>query len=163
MKKKVSKHCFKTLVFLLLVLWSCTETGNVVDVEEENARMEILMLFEVYKKRVMERDVEGHSALYSEDLIWAAPNRPVARTKNEMQVVVKESFNSADYDFQLEAEELEIMGNYAYLLLGGSVKISAKSSQDTVLYEPATLMIMRKEGVEWKIYRQVHNFRKFNL
>jgi ketosteroid isomerase-like protein len=129
-------------------------------VEDENARREILMLFEMYKKAAIEHDVEGHSALYSNDLFWAAPNRPVARTKKEMQAIVTESFNTTDFDFKLEVEEIKVFDEHAYLLLGGLVTICPKSTRDTVRYEPATLMILKKGEEGWKILRQVHNFRR---
>jgi len=52
-------------------------------------------------------------------------------------------------------------GDHGYVILSGKVNISPKAGGDTVTFKPAAIMIIKKIDSEWKISRQIYNFREY--
>jgi ketosteroid isomerase-like protein len=79
----------------------------------------------------------------------------------EIKDGILNSFSRSKYDLQLEIIEVKSYGDHGYVILSGKVTLSPKAGGEPVTYKPAAILIFNKIDNEWKISRQVYNFREY--
>ncbi len=85
----------------------------------------------------------------------------MARNKMEIKNGVLNNFSRSKYDSQGEIIDVKSYGDYGYVVLSGKVTLSLKAEGDPVTFKPAAIMLFNKIDNEWKISRQVYNFREY--
>lgn len=151
------------LYFALFVLFfSCTGGENEsVQVDNEKDIAAIKEIIKLYQDAVNNADVATYVDNFAEDVFWAPPNSPIAKSKMEIQNGISKSFNRAKIDLQADSTELKSFGDHAYAIFSGKVTFCSKTEGDTAVLQPACIMLFKKTDGEWKISRQVYNFRNY--
>jgi ketosteroid isomerase-like protein len=105
--------------------------------------------------------VETYVNNFADDVFWAPPNSPIAKSKLEIKDGISNSFNRVKIDLQSDIFELKSFGDHAYAIFSGKVTFYSKTESDTTILQPACIMLFKKTDDEWKISRQIYNFRNY--
>lgn len=100
-------------------------------------------------------DVAAYQALYADDVLWAVPNMPDARSKDEIVRLVSKIVERVDQHVQIQLDDLTIDGDRA-LAFGVAIGTAARRPDG----EPAPLALrvawaLARAGDGWLITRQV--------
>lgn len=100
-------------------------------------------------------DVAAYQALYADDVLWAVPNMPDARSRDEIGRLVSKIVERVDQQVQVQLDDVTIDGDRA-LAFGLAIGTAAKRPAG----EPAPLAlrvvwVLARSGERWLITRQV--------
>lgn len=121
-------------------------------------REEIRQIFEqVYPDAVRSADLSFYGTMYTEDALWMPPDD---RDCNSISDIV-EGFSNQCYHQSIDpiftAEEIEVLGDFGYVIGTSEAKIAPKDGSPTHVVRYRALWLMRKEENQWKINRQIWN------
>lgn len=121
-------------------------------------RDQIREVFEkVYPANVRAADLQGYAEMYADDALWMPPNSPDRRGISE----IVEGFASQIADNKIDptftAEEIQVIGNFGYVLGLSIATISPKDGSPSKQAKYRALWLMKKKKGIWKIVRQIWN------
>ena len=112
---------------------------------------------EVYAANVKSEDLCGYGEMYTEDALWMAPNVPDRIGINDIVEGFSEQIASNKIEPIFTAEEIEVIGDFAYVLGNSIATISPKDGSPSKLVKFRALWLMKKQGDNWKISHQIWN------
>ncbi|MDZ8223779.1 MULTISPECIES: YybH family protein [unclassified Nostoc] len=112
---------------------------------------------EVYAANVKSEDLCGYGEMYTEDALWMAPNVPDRVGINDIVEGFSEQIASNKIDPIFTAEEIEVIGDFGYVLGISLATIYPKDGSPSKLVKFRALWLMKKQDNNWKISRQIWN------
>jgi uncharacterized protein (TIGR02246 family) len=112
---------------------------------------------EDYPNNVRCANLSGYAQMYTEDALWMAPG--VIDRCGISDIV--EGFAEQIYDNVIDpvftAEEIEVMGDFGYVIGTSIATIRPKDGSPSRQSKFKALWLMKKEDRTWKINRQIWN------
>lgn len=130
---------------------AAAETSN--DIAEIRALLE-----DEYRARINAQDAAGYANdLYADDVLWAPPDAPDRTDKAGIQAGIQAVFDTFDPNVRLTANEIEIMGDFAYAVGDVDLKLTPKAGGDVVPVNFRIVWLLANQAGSWKIKRQIWN------
>ncbi|ACK67119.1 conserved hypothetical protein [Rippkaea orientalis PCC 8801] len=121
-------------------------------------REAIRKVFEqTYPDNVRSRDLESYGQMYTENALWMAPNVIDRCGIPDIIEGFAETIATQDIDPTFTAEEIEVMGTFGYVLGISEATIYPHDGSATRQAKFRALWLMKKEGEQWLIDRQIWN------
>ncbi len=121
-------------------------------------RDEIRRVFEeVYADNVRNKNLQGYGEMYTEDALWMAPNVPDRCGREDIIEGFAESVANQDIDPLFTADEIEVMGDFAYVIGISIATIYPNDGSTSRQAKFRALWLMKKVQGLWKIDRQIWN------
>lgn len=147
--------------FFKLVMVAAFVFGAGIVVAQDDMSMEIeavtAVVTEDYGGYVNAHDAEGYITMFSEDVLWAPPNGPDQTDAEGIQNAVQGLFDRFAFDVEPQADEVEILGDVAYVVGTVDGVLTPRSGEDPVTIKFRVLWMLRNEDGDWKIFRQIWN------
>lgn len=128
------------------------------EVSSMDDRNEIARVFEeVYAENVRTKDLQGYGEMFTEEALWMAPNVPDRCGIEDIVAGFAESIANQDIDPIFTADEIEVMGDFGYVI---GISIATIYPNDGGAIKKAkfrALWLMKKVQGSWKIDRQIWN------
>lgn len=119
---------------------------------------EVRRIFEeVYPANVSSTDLMSYGSMYTEDALWMPPNDPDCRSIHEIVEGFASQCAHQSIDPIFIAEEIEVMGDFGYVIGTSEATISPKDGSPPHVVQYRALWLMKKEENQWKISRQIWN------
>jgi len=117
---------------------------------------------EVYAANVRSGDLQGYASMYSEDALWMPPDAPDRRGVEDILEAFEMQVAKQDTDPTFTAEEIEVMGDFGYVIGTSLATIHPKnakgdSASNEIRKKFRAVWLMKKEDDIWKIDRQIWN------
>jgi uncharacterized protein (TIGR02246 family) len=102
-------------------------------------------------------DVDGYSALYADDVIWAAPNLPDGRSPAEIAKLLTGLFSKVTQQLTVHVDDLTVNADTAIALGVASGTVARKPDGDPQPLTIRAMWVLRRTdgGSGWLITRQV--------
>jgi uncharacterized protein (TIGR02246 family) len=124
------------------------ETSN--DIADIRALLE-----DEYGTRINAQDAAGYANdLYADDVLWAPPDAPDRTDKAGIQAGIQGVFDNFNPNVQLTANEIEVMGDFAYAVGDVDLKLTPKAGGDVVPVNFRIVWLLAKQQGSWKIKRR---------
>jgi uncharacterized protein (TIGR02246 family) len=121
-------------------------------------RDEIRRVFEeTYAYNVRNRDIDSYGQMYTEDALWMAPDVDDRRGIEEILQGFAQSIDKQDIDPVFTAEEIEVMGDFGYVVGVSMATIYPHDGSPAKQAKFRALWLMKREAGIWKIDRQIWN------
>jgi uncharacterized protein (TIGR02246 family) len=119
---------------------------------------------EVYAANVRTRDLEGYAKLYTDNALWMPPDQPDRLGIPEIVEGFAAQFANQDVDpISAAAEEIEVMGNFGYVVGKCLATIYPKDGSASKEINFRVVWLMKKEEGIWKIDREIWNVKPLRL
>lgn len=112
---------------------------------------------EVYADNVRTKNLTGYGEMYTDDALWMAPNVPDRCGREDIIEGFAQSVVNQDIDPTFTAEEIEVMGDVGYVIGVSLANIYPLDGSPAKQAKFRALWLMKQEGGEWKISRQIWN------
>jgi uncharacterized protein (TIGR02246 family) len=121
-------------------------------------RDEIRKVFEeVYAENVKTKNLQGYGDMYTENALWMAPDVPDRRGRQDIIEGFAETIANQDIDPVFTADEIEVMGDFGYVIGISIATIYPHDGSPTKQVNFRALWLMKKDCGSWKIDRQIWN------
>jgi uncharacterized protein (TIGR02246 family) len=100
-------------------------------------------------------DVDGYSALYADDVIWAAPNMPDARSRAEIVTLLTGLFSKVSQELTVHIDDLTVTDDSAVALGVATGTVTRKPDGDAQPLRLRAMWVLRRDDGTWRINRQV--------
>ncbi|MFZ1025505.1 MAG: SgcJ/EcaC family oxidoreductase [Limnoraphis robusta] len=121
-------------------------------------RDEIRKVFEeVYAKNVKTKNLQGYGDMYTENALWMPPNGADLRGRQDIIGGFQKMIANQDIDPVFKADEIEVMGDFGYVIGTSDATIKPHDGSPSKQAKFSALWLMKKDGGEWKIDRQIWN------
>lgn len=114
---------------------------------------------EVYPSNIRLRDLDGYGAMYTEDALWMMPNVPDKCGVPDIVEGFAEYISYQEIDPIFNAEEIEVMGDFGYVLGISLSTIYPQDGSPSKQSKCREVWLMQKEAGEWKIARQIQTLK----
>jgi ketosteroid isomerase-like protein len=117
------------------------------------------LLEDEYRARINAQDAAGYANdLYADgDVLWAPPDAPDRTDKKGIQAGIQGVFDNFDPKVRLTANEIEVMGDFAYAIGDVDLKLTPKAGGDVVPVNFRIVWLLANQHGGWKIKRQIWN------
>ncbi|WP_083624817.1 YybH family protein, partial [Planktothrix paucivesiculata] len=105
---------------------------------------------EVYSSNTRSRDLAGYGGMYTEDALWMMPNVPDRRGVYDIVEGFAEYISNQEIDPIFTAEEIEVMGDFGYVLGISLSTIYPQDGSPSKQSKCREVWLMQKEAGEWK-------------
>jgi uncharacterized protein (TIGR02246 family) len=95
--------------------------------------------------------------LFTKDAVWIPPGGPDKVGPKDIGEAFANQASAVNIDAVLTADEIKVMGNFAYIIGTSVAKISPKDGSPTINARFRVLWLMQKEQGKWKIAREIWN------
>lgn len=95
--------------------------------------------------------------MYAEDALWMPPNAPDRLGIPEILEGFAEQIAQQDIDPMFTAEEIEVLGNFGYVIGISMATIYPHDGSPSRQVKFRELWLMKKEYGRWKIARKIWN------
>ena len=112
------------------------------------------LLSETYANFVTTQNSEGFSSMYSGDVLVAHPKFEET-SKEGIKNAIQAIFDKHTFKMKVHADELAIYGDFAYVVGKIDEVVTPRDGSDSFPVRARILWLLRKEGSEWKIFRQI--------
>ena len=99
------------------------------------------------------KDAEALSAMYAEDAVMLPPNEPAIFGRDAIRAGFRETFGSRDLKADIEALEIVVDGDLAYV----AGRYRMWTGDGTLVDRGKYLEIWRAVDGQWLIHRDIHN------
>jgi uncharacterized protein (TIGR02246 family) len=135
---------------------SVTVEGRLVSEGEMDDEAAIRELLEQrYAACLSAGDVDAYSALYADDVIWAAPNMPDGRSRAEIATLLERLFSKVSQQLTVQVDDLTVTGDLAVALGIATGTVTRKPDGDAQPLRLRAMWVLRRDGTTWRISRQV--------
>ncbi|MEG4853175.1 SgcJ/EcaC family oxidoreductase [Microcoleus sp. B5-D4] len=125
-----------------------------------NDKDQIREIFEeVYAANVRSCDLQGYAEMYTEAAVWMPPDQPDRLGVPEIVEAFAAQIAEQDIDPIFVAEEIEVMGDFGYVVGISQATIHPKDGSASKEVKFRALWLMKKEEDIWKIARQIWNVK----
>ena len=147
---------------LLIVLVLVFSIGSVIAQDDDMAEGEAIaaitaVVVDTYGENVNNHDAASYATMFTEDVLWSPPNGPDQTDAEGIQAAVQGLFDRFEFDVQPQADEVEVLGDMAYVVGAVNGVLTPRSGEDPVTIHFRVLWLLRNEDGEWKIARQIWN------
>lgn len=121
-------------------------------------KAQIRRLFEqVYADKVRAGDKDSYATMFTQDALWMPPGHADQRGKNAIAAAFGEQANAISIEPNLKAEEIEVMGNFAYVVGTSVAGITPKDGSQPSQVKLRIVWLLQKDRGTWKIAREIWN------
>jgi uncharacterized protein (TIGR02246 family) len=114
------------------------------------------LLEERYTACLNTADVDSYSALYADDVIWAAPNLPDGRSRAEIATLLDGLFSKVTQQLTVHVDDLTVTGDSAVALGVATGTVARKPDGDAQPLKLRAIWVLRRDDDgTWRITRQV--------
>ena len=119
---------------------------------------EIRKLFEqTYASAVRAGDVDAYVAMFTQDALRMPPGEADAHGVNKIAEAFGNQSIHVNIDPKLTAEEIKILGNFAFLVGSSIAQIHAKDGSPSTTAKLRLVWLLEKVEGTWKISREIWN------
>ena len=115
------------------------------------------LVSKTYREMVVNHDSAGYAGMYSEGVLWCPPSAPDQTTRSGIAKHMQGAFDKLVFDVEPGAEEVEVMGDFAYALGMVHGRTTPRAGGDDGAVKFRIFWFFRKESGAWKIHRQIWN------
>jgi uncharacterized protein (TIGR02246 family) len=125
---------------------------------EGKDREEIRRLFEErYASTLRSGNVDSYVAMFTKDALWIPPGSRDRRGLKEIAEGFAEQASHVRIEPSLTAEEVEVMGNFAYVVGTSLATVYPKDGSQSSKLKFRVVWLLQKEDGAWKIAREIWN------
>ncbi|WP_392530923.1 YybH family protein [Nostoc sp. C117] len=125
---------------------------------ESSDKQKIREVFEeVYARNVKSADLQGYAEMYTEEALWMPPNAGDRCGIADIVAGFADQIAEQDIDPIFNAEEIEVIGDFGYVIGISLATIRPKDGSPTKTAKFRALWLMKKDQGIWKIDRQIWN------
>lgn len=143
------------LLFILLFVMGCashTERGNTIMMKDEQA---IRQWFERWMKATKEGDVHLAKSLIADDAVFLVPGAD-RMDKESFAAAATATDPNTDFELDCSIQEVEILGDHAWLWTKISLTMTDKRSKSRSLMAGHSLSILKRQGNGWVVIRDAN-------
>jgi uncharacterized protein (TIGR02246 family) len=119
---------------------------------------QIRKLFEdTYAMNLKTGDVDTYMSLFTKDAVWIPPGGVDRVGPKAIGEAFAHQAGAVNIDAKLTADEIKVMGYFAYIIGTSVAEISPKDGSPTINAKFRVLWLMRREQGQWKIAREIWN------
>lgn len=123
------------------------------DTTDEVAIRELLE--DHYPRHLNSGDTEAYSSLYDDDVVWAVPNQPAARSPEEIAGRLGRILSKVDQQVEVTVDDLVVEGDLAVAVARADGTFRPREGGDPNPLTLHVLWALRRRGDEWRIIRQL--------
>lgn len=150
----VSIALVAALTFLSFTLVAAQDEG---DSTAEDAAAITAIVTERYPEYANSHDAAGYASMYSEDVLWIPPSAPERIGREDIQAAMEAQFDKFEFDVQPFADEVEVMGDFAYIVGGAEGVMTPRDGSDPVPVHFRVFWLFQRGDNGWEITRQIWN------
>jgi len=148
-------NCIQVLTLAFLI--GCSTTDNQVKDDSNDIETIRKLIAIEYTTAVNSHDTTAYVKLFCDDVIWAPPNAPVAKSKSEIKKNLQLRFDMFEFNLSIIPSEIKILSNYAYALADADLNLKPRNGEPEINAKITAIWILKKTNEEWKFYRQLYN------
>jgi len=157
-----SPHQFFVIPLIILFCFSsgCRQVGERAGpgINHEADVEAIKALFVPFSTIVASGDLEGWLNLFTEDVIFMAPNSPVSEGKDAIRGRAKRHFDQFDMEETISIDEIEVSGDLAFMRYSYAFKITPKAGGETDHANGKALAILKRQADgSWRCSHYIYN------
>ncbi len=119
-------------------------------------RDEIRAVFEeIYPQNIKSKNRQGYGEMYTESALWMPPGQPDRLGIDDILEGFTLLVSQADIDPIFTADEIEVMGDFGYIIGIALATIHPKDGSPSYQIKYRALWLMKKDEGCWKIDRQI--------
>ena len=146
------KKSFQFFVFPLILMF-CFYFGCQQAAEKEGPGVNIeadvdaiKALFAPFSTIVASGDLEGWLNLFTDDIVFMAPNSPITKGKDAIRGRAKRHFEQFDMEETISIDEIEVSGELAFMRYSYKFKITPKAGGETDHANGKALAILKRQA-----------------
>jgi len=145
------------LILFVLILSSCKPTTTVADVETA-----VKAAYQEYADSLNSGNADRWLALWTEDGVQMPPGVPANVGKEKISARVHGALEVISFsDMQINTEEVQVAGDWAYARGTYTVTRIPKDGSDPIFIDGKYMSIFQKQpDGSWKLYRDIFNSNK---
>ncbi len=147
-----------TLLFIIYLMFACTQNNKVTDTEADVAA--IKELYDAYIQNINTNDFDQWITAWDDNAIRMEPGSPVIVGKDKIAAQVKPLFDNLELTMVLHGEaKIEVYGDRASGYGTITLKSTPKAGGDTAQSDIKWLDVLKKQADgSWKIYIDCINY-----
>jgi len=123
----------------------------------EKEQSEIKKVLFSYRDALNESNVEKVLSLYTENGVFMPSSAPTAIGQEQLKGTYAFVFSNIQLNIEFYIDEIEIVGEYAFVRTTSKGTTFIHASGETVPEENRELFVLKKENGSWKIDRYMFN------
>jgi len=127
------------------------------EIMSEKEQSEIKKVLFSYRDALNESNVEKVLALYTENGVFMPSSAPTAIGQEQLKGTYEFVFGNIQLNIEFYIDEIEIVGEYAFVRSTSKGTTFIHASGETVPEENRELFVLKKENGSWKIDRYMFN------
>ena len=131
--------------------------GNAASTAAEDVRQITALVTRAYRGYVNSHNAIAYTTLFANDVLWAPPNAPDQTSREGVQDAIQALFNRFEFDIEPQVDEIEITGNFAYVIGTINGVLTPRDGGDPVTIQFRVFWLFRDQGGSWRIVRQIWN------
>ena len=147
------------LPFITMAKSNLSENAKVLKTEimNEKEQSEIKKVLFSYRDALNESNAEKVLSLYTENGVFMPSSAPTAIGQEQLKGTYEFVFSNIQLNIEFYIDEIEIVGEYAFVRTTSKGTTLIRASGETVPEENRELFVLRKENGSWKIDRYMFN------
>ena len=136
-----------------------SENANPLTTEfmNEKEQSEIKKILFSYRDALNESNAEKVLSLYTENGVFMPSSAPTAIGQEQLKGTYEFVFSNIQLNIEFYIDEIEIVGEYAFVRSTSKGTTFIRASGETVPEENRELFVLKKENGSWKIDRYMFN------
>ncbi len=127
------------------------------EIMNEKEQREIKKVLFSYRDALNESNVEKVLSLYTENGVFMPSGAPTAIGQEQLKGTYEFVFSNIQLNIEFYIDEIEIVGEYAFVRSTSKGTTFIHASGETVPEENRELFVLKKENGSWKIDRYMFN------
>ena len=147
------------IIVLALVLFSSIMVAaqDSSDDNAEDVAAITAIITEQYPEYANSHDAAGYASMYSEDARWIPPSGPERVGRDGIEAAMQASFDKFEFDVHPFAEEVAVMGDFAYIIGGAEGVMTPRDGSAVVPVNFRVFWLFQNGDNGWEIIRQIWN------
>jgi len=157
--KKLLITIMALLPLVTMAKSNLSENAKVLKTEimNEKEQSEIKKVLFSYRDALNESNAEKVLSLYTENGVFMPSSAPTAIGQEQLKGTYEFVFSNIQLSIEFYIDEIEIVGEYAFVRTTSKGTTLIHASGETVPEENRELFVLRKENGSWKIDRYMFN------
>ncbi len=115
------------------------------------------IITERYPEFANSHDAAGYASMYSEDALWIPPSAPERVGREGIATAMQASFDKNVFDVQPHADEVEVIGDFAYVIGTADGVLTPRDGSDPKPIQFRVFWLFQRGDDGWQIVRQIWN------